>query len=112
MSRFVDQFDMYLKAHEAFKNGNNAEGLKAALFLMANGVVKLNSRQLYKLWESSVYGGQGSEELFLTMLDQGMIPEILRNAKAGEFEVLKDFVDAVARLNEDTRYEVLKACLR
>lgn len=109
MGRFVEQFDMYMHAHEAFRQGNNAEGLKATLFLMANGIVKPDARHLYELWESSVYGGCGSEELFLTMLDQGMIPEILREAKAGKFDILKDFIDAVGRLEEDTRYQVLKA---
>lgn len=109
MSKFVDQFDMYINAHEAFKQGNHADGLKATLFLMANGIVRPDARNLYGLWESSVYGGNASEELFLTMLDQGMIPEVLKEAKAGKFEILKEFLDAVGRLDEDTEYEILKA---
>ena len=109
MSKFVEQFDMYMKAHEAFKAGRSSEGLSATLFLLANGIVKPNARELYELWESSVYGGCGSEELFLTMLDLGMIPQILREAKAGSFDILTEFVDAVARLDKDTQYKVLKA---
>ena len=109
MSRFVEQFDMFMKAHEAFKAGRNSEGLSATLFLLANGIVKPSARELYELWESSVYGDCGSEELFLTMLDLEMIPDILREAKAGKFDILIDFVDAVARLDEDTQYTVLKA---
>ena len=109
MSKFVEQFDMYMRAHEAFKAGRNSEGLSATLFLLANGIVKPNARELYELWESSVYGGSGSDELFLTMLDLGMIPQILTDAKAGSFDVLTEFVDAVGRLDEDTQYKVLKA---
>lgn len=109
MTKFVEQFDMFMRAHDAFKSGRNSEGLSATLFLLANGVVKQNARELYELWESSVYGGCGSEELFLTMLDLGMIPQILRDAKAGSFDVLAEFVDAVGRLDKDAQYEVLKA---
>lgn len=109
MSKFIEQFDMYMRAHEAFKAGRNSEGLSATLFLLANGIVKPNARELYELWESSVYGGSGSDELFLTMLDLGMIPQILKDAKAGSFDVLTEFVDAVGRLDEDTKYKVLRA---
>lgn len=109
MTKFVEQFDMFMRAHEAFRAGRNAEGLSATLFLLGNGIVRPNARELYELWESSVYGGCGSEELFLTMLDLGMVPQILRDAKAGSFDVLTEFVDAVGRLDKDTQYEVLKA---
>lgn len=109
MSKFVDQFDMYMQAHEAFKGGNNAEGLKATLFLLANGIVKPNARELYELWESSVYGGCGSDELFLTMLDLGIIPDILKDAKSGSFDILSEFVERVDRLDQDTKYTILKA---
>ena len=109
MSKFVEQFDMYMKAHEAFKGGKNAEGLKATLFLLANGIVKPNARELYELWESSVYGGCGSDELFLTMLDLGIIPDILKDVKSGSFDILSEFVERVDRLDQDTKYTILKA---
>lgn len=109
MSKFVDQFDMYMRAHEAFKGGKNAEGLKATLFLLANGIVKPNARELYELWESSVYGGCGSDELFLTILDLGLVPDILKDAKAGSFDILSEFVERVDRLDQDTKYTILKA---
>lgn len=109
MSKFVDQFDMYMQAHEAFRGGKNAEGLKATLFLLANGIVRPNARELYELWESSVYGGCGSDELFLTMLDLGIIPDILKDAKSGSFDILSEFVERVDRLDQDTKYAILKA---
>ena len=109
MSKFVEQFDMYMKAHEAFKAGRSSEGLSATLFLLANGIVKPNARELYELWESSVYGGRGSDELFLTMLDLGMIPDILKDAKAGKFDILSEFVERVDKLDQDTKYAILKA---
>mgnify|MGYP003600051628 FL=1 len=49
MTKFVEQFDMYMKAHQAFKAGRNTEGLSATLFLLANGIVKPNARELYEL---------------------------------------------------------------
>ena len=109
MSKFVEQFDMYISAHEAFKAGKNAEGLSVTLFLLANGIVRPNARELYGLWESSVYGGRGSDELFLTMLDLGMIPDILKDAKAGKFDILSEFVERVDKLDQDTKYAILKA---
>lgn len=109
MSKFLEQFDMYMRAHEAFRAGRNAEGLSATLFLLANGIVRPNARELYELWESSVYGGNGSEELFLTMLDLGMIPQILRDAKAGSFDILTEFVERVDSLDQDTKFKILKA---
>ena len=109
MSKFVEQFDMYMRAHEAFKAGRHAEGLSATLFLLANGIVKPNARELYELWESSVYGGRGSDELFLTMLDLGMIPAILKDAKSGSFDILSEFVERVQGLDQDTKYAILKA---
>lgn len=109
MSKFLGQFDMYLRAHEAFRAGRNSDGLKATLFLLANGVVKPNARELYELWESSVYGGCGSDELFLTILDLGLIPEILKDAKAGSFDILSEFLQRVQGLDDDTRYAILNA---
>lgn len=109
MSKFVEQFDMYMRAHEAFKAGRNAEGLSTTLFLLANGVVKPNARELYELWESSVYGGCGSDELFLTILDLGLIPDILKDAKAGSFDILTEFVERVDKLDQDTKYTILRA---
>jgi hypothetical protein len=41
------------------------------------------------------------------MLDMGMIPAILKDAKRGSFDVLKEFIDAVGRLDEDTQYKIL-----
>lgn len=109
MSKFVEQFDMYMKAHEAFKAGRSSEGLSATLFLLANGIVKPNARELYELWESSVYGGCGSDELFLTILDLGLVPDILKDAKAGSFDILSEFVERVGRLDQDTKYTILRA---
>lgn len=109
MSRFVDQFDMFMGAHEAFRAGRNAEGLSATLFLLGNGIIKPNARELYELWESSVYGGCGSDELFLTILDLGLVPDILKDAKAGSFDILSEFVERVDRLDQDTKYTILKA---
>lgn len=107
MSKFVEQFDMYMRAHEAFKAGRNAEGLSATLFLLANGIVKPNARELYELWESSVYGGRGSDELFLKILDLGLIPDILKDAKAGSFDILTEFVQRVDDLDLDTKHKIL-----
>ena len=109
MSKFVEQFDMYIKAHDAFRAGKNAEGLSATIFLLANGIVKPNARELYELWESSVYGGCGSDELFLTILDLGLIPDILKDAKAGSFDILTEFVERVDKLDQDTKYTILMA---
>jgi hypothetical protein len=109
MSKFVEQFDMYMRAHQAFKAGRNAEGLSATLFLLANGIVKPNARELYELWESSVYGGHGSDELFLMILDLGLIPDILKDAKSGSFEILTEFVERVGSLEQDTKLGILKA---
>jgi len=109
MTKFVEQFDMFMRAHEAFRAGRNAEGLSATLFLLGNGIVKPNPRELYELWESSVYGGCASDELFLTMLDLGMIPDILKEAKIGSFDILTEFVERVDKLDQDTKYTILKA---
>lgn len=109
MSKFVDQFDMYIRAHEAFKAGKNAECLSATLFLLANGIVRPNARELYELWESSVYGVHGSDELFLTIQDLGLIPDILKDAKAGSFDILTEFMERIDELDEDAKYAILKA---
>lgn len=109
MSRFLGQFDIHTRAHQEFACGNKAEGLKAVMYLLANGIVKLNARDLYEFWESSVYGRNESAELFGTMLDLGYIPEILRQAKIGEVEVIQDFINAIDRLNEDAKLAILKA---
>lgn len=109
MTKFVEQFDMFMRAHDAFRAGRNTEGLSATLFLLANGIVKPNARELYELWESSVYGGRGSDELFLTILDLGLIPDILKDAKAGSFDILSEFVERVQSLDQDTKYAILKA---
>lgn len=109
MSKFVEQFDMYMRAHEAFKAGRNSEGLSATLFLLANGIVKPNARELYELWESSVYGGHGSDELFLMILDLRLIPDILKDAKSGRFDILTEFVERVGSLDQDTKLKILKA---
>ena len=109
MSRFVGQFDIHTRAHQEFARGNKAEGLKAVMYLLANGIVKLNARDLYEFWESSVYGRNESSELFGTMLDLGYIPEILRQATSGEVEVIQDFISAIDRLDEDTKLAILKA---
>ena len=107
MSKFVEQFDMYIKAHDAFRAGKNAEGLSATLFLLANGIVKPNARELYELWESSVYGGRGSDELFLMILDLGLIPDILKDARSGSFDILTEFVQRVDDLDLDTKHKIL-----
>lgn len=109
MSRFVGQFDIHTKAHQDFARGRKSEGLKAVMYLLANGVVKLNARDLYEFWESSVYGRNESTELFGTMVDLGYIPVILRQAKTGEVEVIQDFINAIDRLEEDTKLAILKA---
>lgn len=109
MSRFVSQFDIHTRAHQEFARGNKTEGLKAVMYLLANGIVKLNARDLYEFWESSVYGQNESAELFGTMLDLGYIPEILRQAKTGEVEVIQDFINAIESLEEDTKLAILKA---
>ncbi|WP_104961357.1 hypothetical protein [Pseudomonas sp. XWY-1] len=109
MSRFVRQFDIHTKAHQDFARGNKFEGLKAVMYLLANGIVKLNARDLYEFWESSVYGRNESAELFDTMLDKGHIPEILRKAKSGEMVIIQDFIDAIDRLDEDTKLAILRA---
>lgn len=109
MSKFVRQFDIRTKAHQDFARGNKAEGLKSVMYLLANGIVKLNSRDLYEFWESSVYGRNESDELFGTMLDLGHIPEILRKAKTGEIEVIQNFIDAIDRLDIETKLSILRA---
>ena len=109
MSRFVSQFDLLQDTHAAFRAGYESQALKNTLFLLANGIVKLNASDMYSLYESSVMSGIGSEKLFFTMLEQGMVSEVLQNAKSGNFEILKCFVDQIRRLDEDTRYELLKS---
>ncbi|MBD8614099.1 hypothetical protein IFT69_10245 [Pseudomonas putida] len=109
MSKFVDQFDMYTKAHEGFRDGNKNEGLKHVLYLLGAGLVKPHARDLYEFWESSVMGKNGSEELFGTMLDLGVIPEILRQAKTDKIVIIADFIAELRKLDEDTRYKILMA---
>lgn len=109
MSKFVRQFDMHTKAHQDFARGDKFGGLKAVMYLLANGLVKPSARDLYEFWESSVYGRNESGELFGAMLDKGHIPEILRKAKAGEMVVIQDFIDAIDRLDDDTKLAILRA---
>lgn len=109
MIRFVSQFYLLQDTHAAFRAGYELQGMKNTLSLLANGIVKLSASDMYALYESSVMSGIGSEKLFFTMLEHGMIPELLRAAKTGSFDILKCFVDQVGRLVEDTRYELLKS---
>lgn len=109
MSTFIRQFDIRTKAHQDFARGDKFEGLKAVMYLLANGIVKPNARDLYDFWESSAYGRNESAELFGAMLDKGHIPEILRKAKAGEMVIIQDFIDAVDRLDDDTKLAILRA---
>ncbi|MBF8766360.1 hypothetical protein IR009_14150 [Pseudomonas putida] len=109
MTRFLQQFEIYTRAHSSFRKGDYSEGMKGTLYLLANGIVKMNARDLYELWESSVEGGCGSDELFMTMVDQGFVEQVLIKAKAGKIEIIKEFLDAVAQLDEDVRYKILKA---
>jgi hypothetical protein len=109
MSKFVEQFDMYTRAHVAFRAGNKTEGLKHVLFLLGAGLVKPQARDLYEFWESSVMGKNGSEELFGTMLDLDVIPEILRQAKTGKILLIEDFIAEIAKLDDEAKYQILKA---
>lgn len=109
MSKFVEQFDMYTRAHEAFRAGNKTEGLKHVLFLLGAGLVKPHARDLYEFWKSSVMGQNGSEELFGMMVDIGVIPEVLKQAKAGKIILIENFIAEIAKLDEDTKYHILKA---
>ena len=109
MSKFVEQFDIYTKAHEAFRSGDKGSGLKHVLYLLGAGLVKPHARDLYQFWESSMMGKNGSEELFGTMLDLGVLPEILRQAKAGKIVLIEAFIAEIAKLDEDTKYKILRA---
>lgn len=108
MTKFLRQYEIYTRAHHSFRKGDYSEGMKGTLYLLANGIVQMNARDLYELWESSVHGGRGSEELFMTMVDQGIVEQVLIKAKAGKIEIIKEFLDAVSNLDEGTRYKILK----
>lgn len=105
----IRNMDLLSRTHAAYRSGDESRGLKNTLYLLGNGFLKRDAQRMYQMFESAVIGGHGSDKLFGAMLDQGMVSIILKKAKAGEIQIVKEFLGAVGRLEEDIRYEVLNA---
>lgn len=105
----VQKVEAYYRARDAFREGNYAIGMKETLLSLASGAFKLNARNLYELWEASIEGGRGSDELFLTMIDQGFVEQILIKAKTGKIEIINEFLAAVQRIEISERERILRA---
>lgn len=108
MSRFAQQYEIYIQAQEAFRLGDHSTGLRNTLYLMANFIVGMKGYDLYRLWEASVIGGNPSEEIFGAMVDGDLVVPVLQDAKNGKIQIIQDFLDAVQRIEINERERILR----